>query len=126
MPDNGWVLFRTGWDQYSKNQEAFLNTDDTGSHTPGLSAEASEWLATQTNISGIGVDTVGIDAGRAAELDPPFPAHYYLLGNDKYGITSLQNLDQLPTTGALLIVAPLPIVDGTGSPARVLALTPGN
>lgn len=126
LPDNGWVLFRTGWDQYSKNQEAFLNTDDTGSHTPGLSAEASEWLATQTNISGIGVDTVGIDAGRAAELDPPFPAHYYLLGNDKYGITSLQNLDQLPTTGALLIVAPLPIVDGTGSPARVLALTPGN
>jgi kynurenine formamidase len=28
----------------------------------------------------------------------------------------------LPTTGALLIASPLPIVGGSGSPARVLAL----
>src|SRR5699024_6743075 len=124
LPDNSWLLLRTGWDKYSQDQKAFLNADDNGSHTPGLSAEASEWLATETNISGIGVDTVGIDAGRGAELDPPFPAHYHLLGNDKYGVTSLQNLDQLPATGALLIVAPLPIVGGTGSPSRIFALVP--
>lgn len=124
LPDNSWVLFRTGWDKYSQDQKAFLNADENGSHTPGLSAEAAEWLAKETNISGIGVDTVGIDAGRGAGLDPPFPAHYYLLGHDKYGITSLQNLHQLPTTGAMLIVAPLPIVGGTGSPSRVFALIP--
>jgi kynurenine formamidase len=47
------------------------------------------------------------------------------LGNDKYGITSLQNLAQLPPTGAMVVVAPLPIVGGTGSPARVLALVDG-
>lgn len=57
-----------------------------------------------------------------AELDPPFPVHYHLLGADKYGITSLQNLAQLPPKGAAIIVAPLPIVGGTGSPARVYAL----
>ena len=124
LPDNSWLLLRTGWDKYSQDRKAFLNADEDGSHTPGLSAEASEWLATETNISGIGVDTVGIDAGRGAELDPPFPAHYHLLGNDKYGVTSLQNLDQLPATGALLIVAPLPIVGGTGSPSRIFALVP--
>lgn len=124
LPDNSWLLLRTGWDKYSHDQKAFLNADDNGSHTPGLSAEASKWLATETNISGIGVDTVGIDAGRGAELDPAFPAHYHLLGNDKYGVTSLQNLDQLPATGALLIVAPLPIVGGTGSPSRIFALVP--
>lgn len=122
LPQNAWLLLRTGWDKYSQDQEAFLNADETGSHTPGLSAEAALWLATETNISGIGVDTVGIDAGRGAELEPPFPAHYHLLGNDKYGVTSLQNLAELPTTGAMLIVAPLPIVGGTGSPSRVLAL----
>lgn len=122
LPENAWLLLRTGWDKHSQDQEAFLNADETGSHTPGLSAEAALWLATETNISGIGVDTVGIDAGRGAELEPPFPAHYHLLGNDKYGVTSLQNLAELPTTGAMLIVAPLPIVGGTGSPARVLAL----
>ena len=60
--------------------------------------------------------------GRGAELDPPFAAHYHLLGNDKYGITSLQNLAELPPTGAVIVVAPLPIVGGTGSPTRVYAL----
>lgn len=60
--------------------------------------------------------------GSGAELDPPFPAHFHLLGHDKYGLTSLQNLDQLPATGAVIVVAPLPIVGGTGSPTRVFAL----
>lgn len=125
LPENGWVLFRTGWDRFSDSQEAFLNADDTGSHTPGMTAEAAKWLAEETKISGIGVETVGIDAGRGAELDPPFPAHYHLLGNDKYGITSLQNLSQLPATGAVLVVAPLPIVGAGGSPSRVFALIDG-
>jgi kynurenine formamidase len=30
----------------------------------------------------------------------------------------------LPATGSLLVVSPLPIVGGSGSPARVLALVP--
>lgn len=122
LPENGWLLLRTGWDRFSQDQEAFLNADETGSHTPGISAEAALWIAEQTSLSGIGVETVGIDAGRGAELDPSFPVHYHLLGNDKYGITSLQNLDKLPATGAMLVVAPLPIVDGTASPSRVYAL----
>lgn len=125
LPDNAWVLFRTGWDKYSDSQEAFLNADETGSHTPGMMAETAKWLAEETNISGIGVETVGIDAGRGAELDPPFAAHYHLLGNDKYGVTSLQNLSELPTTGAVIVIAPLPIVGGGGSPARVYALIDG-
>ena len=122
LPKNSWVLLRTGWDKFSSDREAFLNIDETGSHTPGITAEAAKWLAEETHISGLGVETVGIDAGRGAELDPPFAAHYHLLGNDKYGITSLQNLDKLPATGAVLVVAPLPIVGGTGSPTRVFAL----
>ena len=38
------------------------------------------------------------------------------------GLTQLANLAQLPATGALLVVAPLKLVDGTGTPTRVLAL----
>jgi UDP-N-acetylglucosamine 1-carboxyvinyltransferase len=40
------------------------------------------------------------------------------------GVTQLANLSRLPATGAVLIAAPLPIVRGSGSPARVLALVP--
>lgn len=117
-----WLLLKTGWEQYSDSQEAFLNADENGSHTPGVSAECAKWLAEERPISGFGVETVGIDSGNAGGLEPPFPMHYFLLGNDKYGITSLQNLGKLPATGAVIVVSPLPIVGGTGSPARVLAL----
>ena len=44
------------------------------------------------------------------------------MGNGKYGLTQLQNLARLPATGALVIAGPLPIVTGSGAPARVLAL----
>lgn len=121
LPKNGWVLFRTGWDQYSDDQEKFVNIDETGSHTPGFTVELAQWLAEETEISGIGVETVGIDAGNAATQDPVFPMHHYLLGNDKYGVTSLQNLAQLPPTGAAIVISPLPIVGGTGSPCRIFA-----
>ena len=125
LPENGWLLMRTGWDRFAHDQDLFLNADETGSHTPGVTAECAAWLAAERPISGFGVETVGIDAGRGAELDPPFPMHAFLLGSDKYGITSLQNLALLPATGALIVVAPLPIVGGTGSPTRVLAVVPG-
>ena len=126
LPENAWVLMRTGWGSRSKDPVAFANADDTGPHTPGVSVAAAQWLAANPAVSGFGVETVGIDAGQAAGLDPMFPAHYFLLGADKYGLTQLQNVDRLPEVGAVLIVAPLPIVGGTGSPARVFALLPTN
>src|SRR3954447_19980183 len=62
------------------------------------------------------------DAGAAHSFDPAFPCHSYLLGAGKYGLTQLQNLARLPATGAVVVAGPLPIVSGSGSPARVLAL----
>ncbi|PQZ86964.1 cyclase [Arthrobacter sp. MYb227] len=126
FPANSWLLFRTGWEQYGHDKQAFLNLDENGSHTPGFTAECAKWIAEELAISGIGVETVGIDAGNAAVLEPPFPMHYFLLGADKYGITSLKNLGKLPAHGALIVVAPLPVVGGTGAPTRVLAMVGKN
>ncbi|TFV43582.1 cyclase family protein [Blastococcus sp. TF02A_35] len=122
LPEGGWLLFRTGWDARSESQQEFLNADDTGPHTPGLSVECARWLAEESPVIGLGVETVGTDAGAAHSFDPPFPCHSALMGSGKYGLTQLQNLAQLPPTGALLVAAPLPIVGGSGSPSRVLAL----
>ena len=118
MPEGGWLLFRTGWDARAYNEELFLNY---GSN-PGFDAECSRWLAEETPIVGVGVETVGIDAGAAAGFDPPFPLHYYLLSAGKYSVTQLANLASLPPTGALFVVAPLKLTGGTGSPVRALAL----
>ncbi|MGH9214126.1 MAG: cyclase family protein [Acidimicrobiales bacterium] len=122
LPDRGWLLYRTGWDDRSSDQQRFLNADATGPHTPGLSVECARWLAEETAILGIGVETVGTDAGRAHSFDPPFPCHAFFLGNGKYGLTQLANVSRLPATGAVVIAAPLPIEGGSGSPCRVLAL----
>jgi kynurenine formamidase len=124
LPDGGWLLYRTGWDARSGEQDAFLNADETGPHTPGVSVACARWLAEETGLLGLGVETVGTDAGTAHSFDPPFPCHSFLLGAGKYGLTQLQSLALLPPTGAVLVVAPLPIVGGSGSPARVLALVP--
>jgi kynurenine formamidase len=124
LPDGGWLLYRTGWDARSHDQQAFLNADEAGPHTPGVSVECARWLAEETPIIGMGVETVGTDAGAAHAFDPPFPCHVFLLGAGKYGLTQLQNVARLPATGTVLVTAPLPIAGGSGSPARVLALVP--
>ncbi|MEU4534228.1 cyclase family protein [Streptosporangium sp. NPDC023825] len=122
LPEGGWLLYRTGWDARSHDQERFLNANETGPHTPGVSVECARWLAEETPIAGLGVETVGTDAGAAHGFDPAFPCHSFLLGAGKYGLTQLRNLDRLPVTGAVVVAPPLPIAGGSGSPLRVLAL----
>ncbi len=124
LPKGGWLLFRSGWDSRAHDQSAFLNANESGSHTPGVSVELARWLADEAPVIGFGVETVGTDAGAAHSFKPAFPCHSFLLGAKKYGLTQLANLSRLPATGSVLIAAPLPIVRGSGSPARVLALVP--
>ena len=124
IPAGAWVLLRTDW---SKRTDAasFLNVGADGPHSPGFHRSASELLAQDRDVLGVGVETVGTDAGQAGTFDPPFPNHTIMHGAGKFGLASLQNLDQLPTTGAIVIAAPLKIVGGSGSPLRVLAIAPG-
>jgi kynurenine formamidase len=122
IPGGAWVLLRTGWDARADDEAAFLNAGPEGPVTPGPDVAASRWLAEERGIVGFGVETVGIDAGAAGGFDPPFPVHHFVLGAGRYGLTQLANLAELPPTGALIVVAPLKLVDGTGSPSRVLAL----
>jgi kynurenine formamidase len=122
LPDRGWLLYRTGWDERSADQERFLNASETGPHTPGVSVACARWLAEEAPVIGMGVETVGTDAGAAHSFDPPFPCHAALLGAGKYGLTQLQNLARLPAQGAVLITTPLPVTGGSGSPCRALAL----
>ena len=122
LPEGGWLLYRTGWDRRSDDQADFLNAGADGPHTPGVSVDCARWLAEEAPVIGVGVETVGTDAGAAHSFDPAFPCHSFLLGAGKYGLTQLRNLDALPPTGAVVLAAPLPIVGGSGSPARVLAL----
>lgn len=123
IPAGSWVLLRTDWSKRA-DTGSFLNVGADGPHSPGFHQTASELLAHQRDILGVGVETVGTDAGQAGMFDPPFPNHTIMHGAGKFGLASLRNLDQLPATGAVVIAAPLRIVNGSGSPLRVLALSP--
>ncbi len=123
IPRGAWVLLRTGWSKRT-DPVKFLNVKGDGPHSPGFHKTTSELLAKDRDVLGVGVETVGTDAGQAGTFDPPFPNHTIMHGNDKFGLASLCNLDQLPATGTVIIAAPLKIVDGSGSPLRVLAISP--
>ena len=123
IPAGAWVLLRTGWSSRT-NPAHFLNVAADGPHSPGFHKSTSELLAKGRDVLGVGVETVGTDAGQAGTFDPPFPNHTIMHGAGKFGLASLRNLDQLPATGAVVIAAPLKIVNGSGSPVRVLAIVP--
>ncbi len=118
-----WVFFRTDWHKLV-NERAYVGMEKDGAHSPGPSPESIRFLVDERDILGFGTETVGTDAGQAAHLQPPYPAHYILHGAGKYGLQCMAYLDQLPPTGAIVIAAPLKIRDGSGSPLRVLALVP--
>ena len=120
VPRGAWVLLRTGWSR--RSGDAFLNVRADGPHSPGFHADSSLMLAHDRDVLGVGVETIGTDAGQAGRFDPPFPNHNIMHGHGKFGLASLCNLDRLPATGAVVIAAPLKLVGGSGSPIRAIAL----
>jgi kynurenine formamidase len=122
IPAGSWVMMRTDWSKRS-DAASFLNVAKDGAHSPGFHASAAALLC-QRDVLGVGVETIGTDAGQAFFFDPPFPVHAIMHGAGKFGLASLCNLDQVPPTGAVVIAAPLKIVGGSGSPLRVVAISP--
>ncbi|AMU10800.1 cyclase [Burkholderia cenocepacia] len=121
IPAGAWVLMRTGWS--SRNlTDGFLNTREDGGHSPGPAEDLPEFLAKERDVIGFGTEPVGTDAGQAYAFAKPFPCHHTMHGSNKFGLSSLANLDRLPPTGSMLITPPLKIKRGSGSPCRVLAL----
>jgi kynurenine formamidase len=123
IPAGAWVLMRTDWSKRT-DPVAYQNLDDTGQHTPGPDPDCVRFLVQERDVHGFGTETIGTDAGQAAHLKPPYPCHYYMHGAGKYGLQCLCNLDRLPATGALIVAAPLKILQGSGSPLRVFAIVP--
>lgn len=124
IPAGAWVLMRTDWSR--RRGAEYLNMREDGPHSPGPTPEGIRFLIEQRDIRGFGTETVGTDAGQGSHYTPPFPAHFYLHGASKLGLQCLNNLWELPPTGAVLIATPLKIKQGTGSPLRVIALVGRN
>ena len=53
------------------------------------------------------------------------PVIHFMHGNGRLGLQCMTNLDLLPATGAVIVSTPLKIINGSGSPLRVIALVAG-
>jgi kynurenine formamidase len=83
------------------------------------------WVLFRSGCAGAQDEERFLDVGPDGPVTPgPDVDAARWLGNDRHGLTQLANVGQLPPTGAVIVVAPLKLVGGTGSPSRVLALVP--
>lgn len=120
IPRGSAVVVHTGWATRRMDARAYLGDDGSGRLSfPGISPAAARWLIRHRQIPGLGIDTPGIDPGR----DTQFTVHRHTtLPNGVWQLEGLINLDQLPARGGTVFVGVLPLVGGSGAPARVIAI----
>jgi len=124
IPSGGFVAMRTDWSRRWPDGSALANKDAKGiSHYPGWTKEALKYLYEERKITASGHETTDTDPGIATTKDD-FSLEAYILGTNHYQIELLANLDQLPESGALVIVTFPKPKGGSGFPARVFAICP--
>ncbi|MBB3948870.1 cyclase family protein [Aureimonas jatrophae] len=120
LPDGCCVAMNSGWHALL-DEPRFTGRDADGrNHTPGFHIEAADFLLRERDVKGIAVDTLSLDTGLASS--GAFPVHYAWLGSGRWGVEAIAGLDDLPASGAMLVVAGPKVRGGTGGPSRVLAL----
>lgn len=119
IPPGAVVLLASGWDLRWGDQAHYLNLDaQTDPPVPGFSPAAATLLLNERGVRALGSDTPCVlcnDLYSSGNL--ALPEEWYVLEN-------LTNLEQLPPTGAYLVVGSLRLQASPASPARVLALVP--
>ncbi len=117
------VLFRTGWGKFWPDRKQYLGSDVAGDvehlHFPGIGRDAAELLV-KRGVTGVGIDTASMDYGPSQD----FIVHQVLNKADIYGLENVANLERLPAVGATLIALPMKIEQGSGGPARIIAVLP--
>lgn len=120
IPEGSVVVARTGWGSLWNDSEKYRNPDASGTyHFPGFSPEAARMLV-ERRVAGLAIDTLSVDYGPSKD----FPVHFTTQPAGLYHIENLAHAEALPESGAVLIVSPLKLAQGSGSPARVWAIVP--
>ena len=124
IPKNAFVAMRTDWSKRWPDNAAMQNKDSAGVfHYPGWSKEVLKLLYEDRGITASGHETTDTDPGLATTKDD-YSLESYVLGLNHYQIEMLANLDQVPEAGALVMVSFPKPTNGSGFPARVIAIVP--
>ncbi|HTI68936.1 MAG TPA: cyclase family protein [Candidatus Limnocylindria bacterium] len=124
IPAGAFVALRTDWSKRWPDAARMENKDSAGvAHYPGWSLPVLKYLYEIRGITASGHETTDTDPGLATTKDD-YSLETYILGRDHYQIELLTNLDQLPESGALVVVSFPKPKNGSGFPARVFAILP--
>jgi kynurenine formamidase len=118
VPEGAAVLVRTGWDRFLADPDRYLGPAGR-LRFPGLAAGTARRLVDR-GVGGIGIDTLSVDRGS----DDGTPVHRITLPAGLWHLEGLVALERLPPRGAWVVVGVIPVVEGSGAPARVIALVP--
>lgn len=119
---NDVVVVRSGWGRRFTSDPASYAGAETG--VPGIGAESAAWLAEHAPIA-VGADTIALERLEPGRGHASLPAHHILLVENGIYIIETLDLEELSALGVYeftLIVVPLRILGGTGSPVRPLAV----
>jgi len=120
IPTGAFVALRTDW---SKRWPDAAKMAKGVAHYPGWSLPALKYLYEECKITASGHETTDTDPGLATTKED-YSLEAYLLGTNHYQIELLTNLDQVPESGALIIVSFPKPKGGSGFPARAFAILP--
>ncbi len=124
IPQGAFVALRTDWSKRWPDAKGMRNEDEKGvAHYPGWSKEVLHYLYEERKITASGHETTDTDPGSATSKDD-YSLEMYILSTDHYQIEMLTNLDQVPESGAIVVVTFPKPKGGSGFPARVFAITP--
>lgn len=124
IPAGAFVAMRSDWSKRWPDGARMQNKDAQGlAHFPGWTLEALKYLYEERKITASGHETTDTDPGTATSKDD-YVLESYVLGTNHYQIELLANLDQVPESGALVVVSFPKPKGGSGFPARVFAILP--
>lgn len=126
IPAGAFVALRTDWSRKWPDDAAMQNRDAEGvAHYPGWSKPVLQFLYETRHVTASGHETTDTDPGLSVTKDD-YSLESYVLGTNHYQIELLANLDRVPEAGALVMVSFPKPVNGSGFPARVVAIVPGH
>jgi kynurenine formamidase len=136
LQNRSWIIVNTGWAKFfSADMPGDMTTSPyiNGWNFPGVSRAAIDRLIEIEDrkgirINGIAIDNIGVDDGESERGQGPnwdfsYRSHVRGMQRGWKFVENLANVDSLAlvnTNTCTLIIGGLPIIGGSGSPARVI------
>lgn len=122
IKDGDIVILRTG------HAERYVYGPDADAEKyfncyPGLDYDASKWFI-EKKVKMVGCDTINVDCDNKAAAHVNFLLREWVEKEPIQIIENLVNLERIKVPRFTFIGFPLPIVSGSGSPIRAVALIP--